>query len=326
MSRHRSSSYLSCTFLLLHLVLYSQNLGTIQASDERDSIEKFKTEYNLAAPRLQERFAQLRGTCRISRQSSKNLDTIQIDEATFHIDHNISKVSIQRPRAVGETGDRSEIVYCIAPDYAFTIGRVPGEKSFEVLSLGADRSDFGRFTNNFGRYIFASFTILGHKSLFELMRSKGFEIVSASHVRPDHFEIEYRIGSSTSKDRVKLVFDPTKGWVITRGVITPALSDDTSNITFQVDYQSEGPIPLPKRVKYHDVTGLDTVCDFTLISAEPTDVKEFTMSYYGLPEMTGPGRSTNRTRISILVILAFLSAILGIFLRYRHKGSLADLA
>lgn len=311
---------------LIGLCLVIIEIRSLSAESGELEKNRFLSDYVEASAKIEDRFARLRGTCRISRQSIKNGKFDLIDDATFNIDHGISKVSILRSLKPGETGDRPEFVYCIAPDYAFTVVRAPGEKTFEVRSLGADRTDRTSFTNKCGRYLFAPFRILGHSSLSELMRFDGFEIVSAELSEPDRFDLEYLIGSSVSKDRVKLKLDPTKGWVITRGQIVPASLGGKNSLEFQIEYQDDEPIPLPKRVVYHDVTGLDTVCEFTSISTEPTDLKEFAMSHYGLPDMTGPGRIAKSVRIPVLACLAFFSAIVGVILKYRAKRSLAGSA
>jgi hypothetical protein len=275
-------------------------------------INKFMKEYGNAAKDIENHYERLRGTCKLSRQVDLKSKTRLIDNATFNIDHGSKKVSILRSLNSGEKGDRPEFVYCIAPDYSFTIARKPGEKSFEVRGIGSDKSDIVSYDNKFGRFLFAPFSIYD-QPLSKSVLSKNFEIVSALEVKPNQFELEYLMGSNLNnkKDRIKLVLDPSRGWVIKSGVILPGSIGGNVKIEFQIDYQNEGTITLPKRVRYLEPTGLETICEFTSISTDPTNENEFKMAFYGLPEMTRSGNNSTRSLFSILLSMALLGLIVG---------------
>lgn len=304
------------------IILTTGLLPHASAQDKKSDIERFMLEYGRAAPQIESFYGRLRGDFKIVRQSGVKLQKELIDEGEFNIDHGMSKVSILRSLNAGEKGERHEFVYCVAPNYSFTIIRRPGEKTFDVRGIGGDQSDKVSYINKFGRFLSAPFSVLGNP-LSKIMKIEGFQIISAAQIKPDRFELEYLIGTSPVKDKVKLVLDPSQGWVIKSGLILPAAAGGKARIEFQVDYQEGDMIPLPKQVKFRDPTLLETTCDFTSITTEPTDRAEFSMTFYGLPEMAGSRRNRNESVIPILIVLSMLGAMLGVGLRYRSKRRIA---
>lgn len=307
-------------YYFIVIAIQSQCLFAFARAADSD-IQKFQAEYGKAATRIENHYGRLRGTCKLSRQVNVNSNKRLTDDAAFNIDHGIRKVSILRSLNLGEKGERPEFVYCVAPDYSFAIVRRPYEKSFDVRGIGSDESDIVSYNNKFGRFLSAPFSIYG-KPLSEIIAIESFKILTAEEVKPDQFELEYLIGFSTSNDRVKLVLDPSRGWVIKSGQIFPGSLNGRVRIEFQVEYQDGGPIPLPKRVKYLEPTGLESLCDFTEMTTGPTNPNEFQMTYYGLPEMTRSGRTFSRSGITILTALALFSGILGVVLRSRYLRSM----
>ena len=120
------------------------------------------------------------------------------------------------------------------------------------------------------------------------MTQPGYRVISAERLVKDGrdlIEVEFEVGAKAPKDRIVIVFDPQADWVIRSSEFR---SGNASRLRIVTDVEYGPPrddVPLPRRVISRDGSGSSSVCEFVDWSFEPTPAAEFTMPYYGLPDL-----------------------------------------
>jgi len=252
-----------------------------------DEVTRFGKEYPAAVARLESRFAQVKGTCRLTRQFGDK--PARSTKGTFAVDHGYGKISfpVKLPRSKSEM----EAVYCSGANTGFRLRRMSAGSGYIIDGVG--ESARVAYSETIGILLGAPYAILG-KPMSRVMESPGFQLVDAREVefgkkRCVRVEIRYEAGDGKgpAKDTAAVTLDPDAGWAILRTEFRPA-HDPGLLMTFDVEYAPpQGGMPVPRSVKV-TTPGSSTSCEFETVSFEPTPEREFAMNYYGLPDLTKP--------------------------------------
>jgi hypothetical protein len=67
------------------------------------------------------------------------------------------------------------------------------------------------------------------------------------------------------------------------------------------------------------VTGDKIVCEFESVQFEPTDEREFTMGFYGLPELSSVARQSRLGNVYWMIGISLLGIVIAFGLRWASK-------
>ena len=275
-------------------------------------LDRFTNEYPGAAKRLEERFAKVKGSARLWRVTPGDTRPQRAELAQFAVDHSYEKVTIERsfPSTL-KISPHLDLVYCVGKDSTFHLERFPGAKNFSVQGTGETPRDRAVYGTIFGRFLYAPYGIMTVQ-LTKLMASPTFHVMNAEPLTKDGkslIKVNFEIGTLEPRDQVSAVFDPDAGWIIRS-------SEYHSNRSFglhvKVDVEYGAPKDgffLPNRVTFRD-NGETSICEFDAWSFEPTPENEFSMTFYGLPDLIA---KANAKRIPLYYWLGGLAAVVLVF-------------
>ncbi len=273
-------------------------LLTLFSRADEEQTARFQGEYPAAARRLVERYARAKGACRLWRTLEGTSELSPVDDAKFAIDHGFEKLFIGRNLSPGPGGKDAtfDIVYCVGKNTDFYLTRLPGSPTFNVEGIGSNPSDRDAYRTMFGRFVNAHFAVQG-TPLSRLMEHPKFHLLDATSTTKGSrnlVKIEFVVGDLPARNHVAAILDPAAGWVITS--MTQWLEDSPDRkTTVEIEFGSpmDGYYP-PRLVQYHSRPGESSSCEFTEWEFAPTPKAEFTMPFYGLPDLTAkPGSQTN---------------------------------
>jgi hypothetical protein len=246
------------------------------------------------------------------------------DEANFAIDGGHEKVTIRRGPPGSKSEDAaSEVVYCVGEDTVFYLVRAPGAKEFVVAGTGSTPSDRAAYQTLFARFLRAHCGING-RPMSRVMTSPGFRIIDAERIVSDGrslVKVECEIGTRQPKDRASVVFDPEAGWVIRSTEYRPGIAPESRSLA-AIEYgPSQDGLPLPRRVTFREA-GEELSCEFLTWSFDPTARVEYTMSYYGLPDLVSKAGRSRRYLPYWLSGIAVVGLVLAFVLRRTSNRNL----
>lgn len=254
-------------------------------------VERFRREYPAAAEKLKAHFAQVRGACRLLMQRGGDSLRVDVDRATFAADHGFQKVTIERDRKLGAGRARAEVVYCVGPDTAFSLSRLPGAGTYSVQGIGSDWQDRSSYDTLFGRFLAAPYSVVGNP-LTRIMAYDSFRLVSAEEVDVAGqrlVRVDYEVGGEGHADKAWLHLDPANTWAIRGGEVRFGRLPG-GKLAFEVQYGDTAVdgLSFPRRVTFTDPSLLQSSCEFDSIAHGTTPASEFTMGFHGLPDLTRP--------------------------------------
>jgi prepilin-type N-terminal cleavage/methylation domain-containing protein/prepilin-type processing-associated H-X9-DG protein len=309
---------------LVATILVGAGTGIATQAGEAE-IERFRREYPDAAARIQAEYAMLRGRCRLVESGGPpGRKAPAIHDVEFNVDHGFSKALIQ-PKS-GPQESRADRVYCLKPTGGFWLVKPPGAKVFSVRSLGDDPKLKISFDNRFGKFLIAPYGILNMRFV-EYLSFSNFTLRSAEPVEVDgkrllRVECDSGAGAPETRARTTVVLDPEAGWLIHSAELRMDPRKDHVAIGFTVTYQdATGPqAPLPREIRFLDPTGITTTCAFESIERKPTPESEFTMTYFGLPDIATPRGGDWRLSTLGIMLIAGIACLAGSLWLRRRGG------
>ncbi|RUL88081.1 hypothetical protein [Tautonia sociabilis] len=273
--------------------------------------DRFLREYPEAARRIQERYSQIKGECRITDVTSKRMSP-----AIFAFDHGFRKVEFfADPNAKGRSGS---MVYCLGPDSGFGLRRENTKAPYRVFWLGPASENQRTFNFQFGKYINAPHSIYW-TPLIDLVKPGDVRNVTAEEVSMGGetlLKVYFESGTKEAPDKTWLVLDPNS-WVIRSYENLAGQPPGATRTTkIEVEYDpGRGGIPTPKLVKFTDPNLKSEVCEFRSVTFDPTPRDEFSMEFYDLPDIAATPPVRRFGLIPWLVGLGVLGLVVGLALK-----------
>ena len=292
------------------------------ARADQASIDRFLREYPAASKMLQSRLTRVKGACVLKYQPNPKYSPGPgiTKRAIFAADHGFRKVLLSRDKGKAGMG---EAVYCIGDVTGFSLQKSAGDPSYSIGATGSDRRMIGAVYNTlFGRYLESAYFI-GPQPLANYMSEPTFRVVSANEVvvGSEHLiRVECEAGSSETPVKLMAELDPASGWSIRRGECRSRGPVAWDRASVEVEYSTlvDG-TKTPHVVRYRDVTGETIICDFESVQFEPTDEREFRMSFYGLPELSSAPSYSTPSNVYLLICVSLLGIVLAFALRRASK-------
>jgi len=284
-------------------------------------VDYFLRDYPAAAEKLRAKYQQIKGECRLTVVDVQK--TSVVDDLTFAADHGLQKVSILQGPRKGQGLDRRQNLYCVGPNWSFSLIRSSEKDPYSVNGIGSDDRDRTMYFSRFGRFLSLPYAILG-TPLTEIMKHPYFRLTSVERITENDKEfvkISYDNGKSPQSSNTWLKIDPSLGWVIRSGEIQPEVTKGQASIYFEVEYGSGQEIPpLPRIAKYVDVNRQTLTCEFTKVSRDPTPESEFSMPFYGLADLIAPAPSASRFHLLYWAMGSAIVALVVAVLMRRFLG------
>lgn len=302
-------SRIACIFV----TIYTCFVATPNTHGGEKEIQRFRDEYLPACAQIQDAYALLSGTIQMDKEvgNGKKRDQVSFKNAK---DRSLARI---------ETNDGRVIVMCIRPEGHYTLNQKSDEKAYNVLAVDIEAE--AMFARNIGQYLRAPYSFLG-EPFDRLVSDPTFRILSAESVSGnDHhgIEVTYSFGEGqpiTSSTRIPphdatVLFDPSHKWVISRGTIRMPGQPPERAISFTVDYtEAIDSIPLVSLVTYIQ-NGSTTKSRFSSITSSVVDPANFSMTAFGLPDISAkPPRQTNWIPY-ILVTAALFAFVASLWFR-----------
>jgi hypothetical protein len=257
--------------------------GRVMAGEAE--IERLRTEYPEASRIIIERLAQVRGKGHLTIQLDKQRGSSRGD-FDFQVDHGFQKCATA---GVGGQIGRPGVIYCWGANLGFTLARDSDKARLSVHARGNDLIDRMHHERAFGRYFCVPYSIERMQPLAAKLVDRRFQDLSAEMVAIDGrkaLRLHYHRAPSKPSDDITVDLDPDLGWVILGATIR--YSKVPGGISFRARYDP-GRLhwPVPLSVEFKDPTLTVTRCEFRTVEFAPTPPEEFTMGFYGLPDMPG---------------------------------------
>jgi len=279
---------------LTQIVITILGLACCRVMAGEAELGRLKAEYPEASRIIIERLAQVRGKGRVTTQLSNNRGS-SIGDFDFQVDHGFQKCA---SAGVGkQQGGRAGVIYCWGADLGFTLARDSDTANLSVHARGNDLIDRIHHERAFGRYLCAPYSIERMQPLATKLSDPRLQDLSAEMVAIDGrkaLRLHYLRAPSKPSDDITVDLDPDLGWVILGATIR--YGKIPGGISFRARYDP-GRLhwPVPISVEYKDPTLTITRYEFRTVEFAPTPPEEFTMGFYGLPDM--PGTPTPSPRL-----------------------------
>lgn len=289
--------------------------NTTVSSDEIQK-NRFLKEYPEASRQLAERLSMVRGSY-WSKGSNGESETF------FAVDHGKEKVHSTQTY-INKGNERTiETVFILREESYFKIERKQQTGPYLLKSMSSDMNDSMTYQNYEGSIHNLA---LGCRPLplMRLLNSDHFELgdVVTLDSDPGLVKINFTYGISKPKRKCTMVLDPDNHWA------ARTITEQNEN-SKQIDYQAEleygektNGFSLPKQLKLMNNGRLNAPIVFKDWKFVATPDKEFTLSYYGLPDLKPPSHKNGWSKyvwISVLLSLAF-SILLYLLLRTNPRS------
>jgi hypothetical protein len=304
--------------LLLGAIASLNLLGVVPGALAGEAeLSRVKSELPPAARRLEEMFSRVRGTARMWEDNPRASTKTPVSEDRFAIDHGMEKVDVSRVSRGAKPVKLSDIVYCVGKGTAFHLIRRNIEQPYVIKGLGK-REEYA-YISEFGRFVNAHRGVLGH-SLNNLLDSPDFKITGAQAIDQAGKNL-LRVDCVFGPMQMSLDLDPAAEWIVRSGRFHP--SDDPRDLTtIEIEYgPAQNGVPLPRKVRFDWSTGLVHHCEFTEWTFAPTPSAEFSMTYYGLPDIVHADRSSSVRAYWLAGIALFVGSIALLFWRFGTSSN-----
>lgn len=318
----RTNPVLACVLLLL-------TGGTLPGQE--DVRDKVSREYVPALEKLESEFAPLHGTARVRmRLTNGNIVNKTIN---FWLNPGAKKIQVLTEDPEGPI---RETIYCSTPDLAFVLDKK--DDAYVVRELASDRAGVDREIGlQIGFALFPSWRINPFSfvpidgplaSIAEAIQTGAYRLASARSSMANEQEFvdikyDYTIkrDSKTMAASDRLRVSPGEGWALHR--METDVRDSTTGTwregitSIDIHYRPDShPMRMPDVVEVkRSAMELDRY-ELETIRFETTPDREFTTSYYGLPDLRATsGRGQRMGTASWLLIVGAICLLLGIALR-----------
>lgn len=285
-------------------------------------LERFKAEYPKALARLERAYAECRGECMAADLSSPRGSKPAIDQIQFAISGGSQKLTIV-PKATDAGPPWVKKVYCHGVDRAFALVQPRDGPGLEVASINEVQLVKGVFQSRIGNCVGAPFStfvipmslVMGYPA-YRPHKAESFKRANKTLMR---VSVEY--GEPGAPYRCVLEFDPEADWVVLHSEFHWPRNEPARCMSTDVEYgpQVDG-VPTLSRVTMTDSANPAGTpprrWEFRDFHFGPTPSSEFTMPYYGLPDITvKPSLGLLDSPATWLLILGLLGLGVGMGVR-----------
>ena len=294
-------------------------------------LKRVKAEYPAALNRLESSFRTVRGSgkSRVVIPLPKSAERTIVAEFSFAFRGDSRRVVRRFTDTSPErTGSRGE-AYCINPTYSFSLSRDEPDKPYLLNGFATSGKDSVVATLRAlaGDYVDAPFMVDGF-AISRLMAAPGFRFSRASPASEGGLELIKLEFDCPNPDRGSnpepwiyagsLIVAPAKAW---RLQYAEYFVHQSLKRMFKVtiDYgESNGDVPLPKKVAVVEPSHLTRTWEFDELSLAPTPEAEFTMAAFGLPDlMSQPGVDQSRSHLGYWFVGLAIAGIIAAFTMRR---------
>lgn len=240
----------------------------------------------------------------------------------FAVDHGFTKLTFDNTEYVKTEREIVRRVLCGKDQRVFYLKKPSSSQDYLVVDAGNDSEAADELDDRFRSLISAPYSAgyvsAGYVDFATVLKSPEFLIEDVTESIKDGsrtFSVRIRFASEPSR-RARVDLAPDLGWAVRRAVIEQG-DDESDKDEFIVEY---GPmvdgVPVPRSVT-HWTQSVSYGCRFQQISHEHTDIAEFSMKYYGLPDLTLVGNAWGPYTWLTLMAIAACFAALGAYLAIR---------
>ncbi len=211
------------TIITALFLIFSAPAGSTVIVADEATVARFKGEYPAAEKALEEKFAAMHGTCRLS-DWVKGDDTPGSAGATFAAGHGYLKLCLTLEIPTEAAGEPREIVYCANQDSIFKLHRLEANGPYVVAAAGGAEGDLDEFEHRFRTYYTAPFSAFS-QPFSHLLKDREFVITDAEPLESADgslIRLTYRHGSPP-EDKGTVIFDRGLGWVIKHFELVPGV-------------------------------------------------------------------------------------------------------
>ena len=276
-------------------------------------------EYPAALERLERGAGQFRGSARLTLTHFRKAEKVDTTSSTLRFAisgglRKVERVPIQPEASVDHRGEsrQTEHVYCRNGTSSFSLTKSKGS-SFYVLSGFSSRDDATvdeMLKMTLDQFVGAAYSVFG-LPVSSMMSDPSFSIRNVTPILEggkEHLKIEYNYRSKEFRIASgSLVVSPDEGWRI-------VLSENTLGLT--------GGKALRTEVRYDDSRGVagiipshvtvnqpNAIREFELAEisvSEPPEKSEFTLPYYGMPDLERPPASSGGLSVSHVLLASLI--------------------
>jgi hypothetical protein len=225
--------------------------------------------------------------------------------------------------------------FCIGPRGCFTLLWKSKDSAVDVTSFSlTGEKEKPRIQTNFLYALHATYSIPLMKRLSSLLTDDHFSISEVGHVNLDGNDciraafvfkqpytrrVDKKAKTSDIEIRGNFVVDPSFSWALRSWEYsTPEISRSNA-MRIQYSRTADGAF-LPSEVISTNDNSRTRVCRFEELSVVPVDDKQFTLTYFGLPELDRPiGEITNNSMAIWLGTGAILTLGIATFLWFKSR-------
>ena len=315
----------------LLLIIMISLMSVQQAHAGAAEMLEFQTKFAAESRQLEQLQSQVRGFCRLRATSRIPQVAPFAHDISFAKMGGSVKAEVRRLNPKDEkTGIRDD-VYCLTPESSFRLAKTNADSGFDVHSLGEpdDHLDV-MFDTVFGRFLAASYSVYGTR-LYKQMNTPSFKLVDVQRVPgkgKSLMRVAYEIGGSGPVNKGSVVCDPEQHWAFQSGELEVVIDQFKTKYTFDVQYQTVAGVPFPLTVTYVDPDARRIVAQFSNIQFGETPRDQFTMPYYGLPDLVDRRQDAPWVRlglISLLSVAIFGAGLATYRLAFRRRNRIKSL-
>lgn len=131
-------------------------------------------------------------------------------------------------------------------------------------------------------------------------------------------ELGFHVPKENNAHTYTLILDPAQGWAVVN-TRRRSSADPSSRVEAQLDYQHlENGIFFPTTIEYRQ-NSMTIICRFNNLTVVPTPREQFTLAFYGLPDVSRPDRTRNWILKGLLLLAGALFLFVVLWRRLRRK-------
>lgn len=271
--------------------------GGLARADDVE-MERFRNECPQALERLERAYSEIKGECQVIERAGLSGRRWVAEEIRFESSGELHKATIKE-NAHPELNPRPHVkVLSYGEEDGFSILKPPGESNFRIASVRDARRTKGSHDNKVGRALNAPFSVFV-LPLSQILKFPTCRLLSAesfNRAGKSLTRVRLTYGDPGKPQPVTLELDPSACWAIARSEFYFREGPGSAGEITEIEYgpQVDG-IPTLKSVKILEVSPSSPtppkVFEFQRFEFGPTPPEEFTLSYYGLPNMATPSKS-----------------------------------
>ncbi len=287
------------------------------AHADPETVARFRAEYPTAARRLQERFTHIKGQFQLEESRPNKSRHPRITRGEFAVSGKMEKVSFRRAISEKPSTEDPETVYCVGEDFAFKLTRLSTGR-YQVAGIDR-RAEIAVYNNIFGKYLKSPYSQQGFP-LERMMANPKFRIDDAETIDQDGRSVVkvQCVLSGEIPQNMEFTFQPDAGWRIVEAM--SQIANHTANMKIEYE-QNGGSTVYPKKVSLLQGSEQVTIATFEKWSEATTPVNEFTMPYFGLPDLVSDAETSHHRGKTVLLCGAAVGFVLaGVLMIIARRG------